>query len=526
MSDEEDRTDWKVYKRLNRLQGAGVQLSAEVQERLRALRQKHPKWQLDGTERDEFSIWSETSVGDRGDPDDLAKIPEDQILAEVRRRKSADRLGSGGLWRNFTRSDPLKAFHALRAEYERGGVDVDEWEQLFFELREPLDDLPLHDAVMDFVIDVRLRELAGAAAAIANWIESKDAKFYELDGGSDRIFQLWDLLAETQRLPEDPDDFTYSDIMTAVLNDTPGVLVEILVNQIELNGRTLNKEINLNLLLRFQQAIVWPGQRGVIAQCALLQRLPWLETMFSDFVHRELVPLLNLHDDHSLERWQARFYHTHPGTVKLFARTKEAFLQTFSHIEDIPNDEHQVLLLINVVHARLGNEEWPIEKPEARQAMLQGGQKALANFARILWRHSADERDEDHWRNLVKPLLNFMWPMDTTARGKRATSGLLQLIFGAGKCFGDAVETIGPELTPVWSMQRSWEMDNHFDDDTIRTVTRFPKQLLQLLERIVDREDPPVHLNLVLDRLEAADQRIARTPAFRTLRGLARKSAA
>lgn len=524
MSDTQDRSDWQVYKRLNRLQIAGVELSAQVLAHLEAIRAKHPTWQLDGTERDEFSVWSESSSGDRGDPGDVADLPTEEILPTIRQRKVSDWRGSSGLWRNFSRSDPLKAFNALRAEYDHGVVDVDEWHQLFFQLREPSSDMPLHEAVLEFLIQTRAERLTDAASAIASWLESKQSKFFELDNSSARILALWDVLCELLTEPPGADDRPYGDIIAAVLNEAPGVLVEVLVDQIELNERS--NLIRQELLARFQRAIKWPKERGIIAQCTLLQRLPWLETIFPEWVHDELVPLLNADDKYKIDRWHARFYHDHPGSTKLFSSTKEAFFDTFHHIEEISNDERQVHLLMNAVQFKLQNDKWPIEKAETRQTMLHGGEQALEIFCRILRGRDGAVSSEQHWRKTVKPMLEFMWPMDVNARGRRATLGLLDLIFGTGKCFNDAVKTVVQQLIPVWSMERAWEIDHHFDDDAIDIATREPEALLDLLDKIVVRETPPVKLNLLLDRLHDAQPALALTSTFRSLRGLARRSAA
>lgn len=524
MSDAEDRSDWQIYKRLNRLQVAGVGLSAQALAVLEAIRAKHPKWQLDGTERDEFSVWSESSTGERGDPVEVADLPTDEILPAIRMKSAADWRGNSGLWRNFTRSDPLKAFNALRAEYDRGVVNTEEWLQLFYQLREPSSDMPLHEAVLEFLIATGAEHLHDAVDAIASWLESKDSKFFELDDSSARVLALWDILCEVMIDPSGSEERSFNDIISAVLNEAPGVLVEVLVNQIEPNDR---KKGALNEVLpRFERAIEWPRERGVIAQCTLLQRIPWLETMFADWVHEQLVPLLNANDQYRLDRWQARFYHSHPGSKELFASTKEAFLETFRHIDEIPNAEHQVLLLMTVVGFRLKNADWPIERAEARQTMLQGGEQALGNFCHLVRGRDGKVSSEQHWRNHVKPLLDFMWPMDVEAQSRRATLGLLDLIFDSGKCFGDAVRTIGQQLTPVWGLERAWDIDDRFNEETIETAAREPEALLYLLDKIVVRDAPPIKLNLVLDRLQEAKPAMASLAIFQTLRGLARRSAA
>ena len=523
MNNDPQRSDWITYKRLNRLQGAGLELSSVVRNRLAELQAQYPQWSLDGSERDEFAVWSQSSFGRDPDTKEFSVLEIDKIMPAIRASSASVRFDHGDTWRAYTKAEPGRAFAAIVANFRQGNVqNVDEWRQLFWTLREVKDNGPLQSEVANWLIHSNVGHLSDALDAVANWLQGSSEDLISLDGNADRLFQIWDKVAsEITSLTEDPIE-CHSNLMGAVLNSAAGVLPDLLIQQVSKEEMTKD-EVSL-VEKRLAHAIVWPAEYGVVAQASLLQRLPYLETIFPTWVHQQLAPCLNTRDKFWLERWNFRFYHQHHGSKGLFALTKESFLDTFKFASEIENHESQTLILLNASLTATADETWPLSPAEAKLALLNGGERSLSDVCRIL-RHRETPKDAAaHWRKIVWPILKFTWPLDVGARGKLATDGLLHLIFKSESEFAEASTSLRDFLTPDWDAQ-SWSIDHLFEGETLANALNFPAALLEILVTIVDREKPSPRLNLVLDQIAAAESQLANELSFKRLKGFARKAA-
>ena len=523
MKRDPQRSDWLAYKRLNRLRGAGLALSSVANNRLAELQEKYPRWSLDGSERDEFAIWSQTSAGSDPDTTDFSGLDIEKILPAIRESSAKARFDQGDTWRAYTKAEPDQAFAAIVASFRQGNVqEVDEWRQLFWTLREVKDNGPLQSEVANWLIDSDVGYLCQALEAVANWLQGTSGELVSLDGNAKRVLLIWDkVAAQIPSARENPIEY-HNDLMGAVLNSAAGVLPDLLIEQISRKGAS-KKEL-ATFRKKLAEAITWPGEHGVVAQASLLQRLPYLETKFPTWVRRELAPCLNIRDNYWLERWNARFYHQNPGSRELFARTKQAFLETFEFTSEIANHEFQTLILLNASLTAIADKEWPLSPSEAKQALLRGGESSLADVCWILRHRNTKSEASAHWREVVWPVLKFAWPLDEAARSKRVTNGLLQLIFESGSEFGVAANELRNFLTADWGGQ-SWGIDDLLEGETLENALKFPAALLDILIIIVDRENPSTRLNLVLDKIAAAESGLAHKSSFKRLRGFARKAA-
>ncbi len=521
--DDPKRRDWLTYKRLNRLQGAGLGLSSKANERLAELKVQNPEWSLDGSERDEFAIWSQVGTSQIPDTDEFSNLKVERILPAIRAKSARARFDDGDTWRAYTKAEPARAFDAIITNFRLGNVQNDqEWSQLFWSLREIKDNSPLQSEVANWLIHSDIGHLVSTLEAVANWLQGNAAAIASIDGNPQRVLQVWDrLAANIPATRSDPIDY-HNDLMGAVLNSAAGVLVDVLFDLFtELRS---DKNMTSSLLERLEGTIKWPGEHGVIAQACLLQRLPYLEAIEGKWTRSELAPFLNTRDEFWLGRWNARFYHDHPGTRDLFSLTKQSFLETFKHFNEITSKQIQVLLLVNSALTASKDPKWPLSPAEAKQALLQAGSHALVDVCYLLRNREPGSDAGAHWRKVVLPALKFVWPLDGSARTKGATESLLQLIFESGEAFEEASRELLGFLTPVWN-SHAWNVDFLLEGETLDNAIQYAPQLLEILSAIVDRADPPARLNQVLDKIAEADEDIARSSPYGRLKGYARKAA-
>ena len=527
MSDlERDRKDWTVFTRLSRLASAGLNLGQTASAELERLREAHPDWEASRGERSDFAVWSESYVGDRGDAQDLQGVPTADLLTTMRRLVGANRFANDGLWRRFIAAEPLRSFEALRDNALQGDWQSDEWAQLFYFLREN-DDRPLQTAVTSFLLQAELAPLAGAGHAIGMWFEGRFLRLVDFFNGPKKPLKLWDKLAllivdESEKLPRDiREDPTF-----AVLNEPPGQLAETLVH--ELNRRRVGKGSDLppDLRKRFDGAIAWGGDAGLIAQCAFCMQLPFLDYVASGWVARRLVPLLQPNALNAFARWKARFRAHNLGSANLFNGTKKGLLWTFDHADEESLSEGQVLLLLQAAYSKSTGEPIDLSPSEAKDALGRSGPRAMASAARILRQKADTDIPANHWTNVVKPVLIFVWPADDALQTEDTTARLVDLALQADDAFPDAVCTLRPFLIAAWTSDRNWHYETDFNEAGMEMLSRFPDAGLILLDSLIPADAGPARLNELLDRIETAKPAIRTDDRFLRLRGLAKRLAA
>nr|WP_166178607.1 hypothetical protein [Altererythrobacter segetis] len=530
MSDSADFRDWSAGKRLFRLRAAGVDLGPEARARLDDILSRHPDWQFDGTERAEFSIWSGSFAGERGDTNALKGLSGSELLLQARAKAQADRHSFSGLWRNFTQENPGLAFEALKTQAQLGDIDNGEWQQLFFKLREETANRELDALVLKFLIDEDLSKFDQSFNAIVDWLKVKRASLETLPDGWTRVLSLWDeisnRLGQGRRDDESEAPNEIEDIMMAVLNSTSGALVELLIQKLIDLKLTRRAAMPEDIARRLEAAMIWPAHDDLIAQCALMQHLPWLEFIASKWTWSRLVPLLQESSPGWERRWEARFHHPSLGTQELFERTKGAFLATFRRFDQSSRTEGQSLLLVRAAFkATRRGSKWKFPSPEARDAVAAGGPGLMREITRILRYRANEDSAETHWRTVVRPILDFLWPRAANLQTRSTTRGLIQLMLDAGSSFPQAVDDFVQFVRP-WDQDKPWEFEFLFDEEALSLLRRYPLHAITLLDAHVGDHGVPVKLNEILDGIEADNPEVAKSEKFGALRGLARRSAA
>lgn len=121
--------DHEVFKRLERICGAGHELSRHAMEALTDIRSRHPQWQAGEGDRDDFGIWSTgvmVTTGPQGDPEMLEGVTREDLVARAAEAAAADPMRQGEIWRTLCDSAPLRAMDALLAGLDAGRCEPDE----------------------------------------------------------------------------------------------------------------------------------------------------------------------------------------------------------------------------------------------------------------------------------------------------------------------------------------------------------------------------------------------------------------
>jgi hypothetical protein len=514
--------DWSIFVRLSRISLAGGQLGSLGSAELHRLRDIYPDWKAGG-ERDDFAVWSELSVGSRGNAGAMTDVPTAKLLPAVREMVAKDEWNNEGLWGRIVETEPFRSFEALAEAARAGDWRAGEWRQLFNHLLNT-DDRPLHVAVFEFLESHSLTPLTDAAHSIVQWLSFRFERLRKFLGNRNRLLSLWDRLAGLSVSDSELYTDFRDDPMFAALNEIPGMLAQILLAELQRRKVPRVRRLPADLRGRFDSILSWEGDAGLIGQVPLVENITFLDYRDAVWTHANLVPLLSPDAPNADVRWIARFHSSILGSPELFKATREGFWSSFDITGDGAWKEGQVFMLLQAAQRKILGGAYDIQPQEAKAALLKGGEQALVDCARYLIVSAADPAQRaENWRTVSKPLLEFVWPGDAKAQSDRATAFLLDLALASDAEFPDAVRTIVPRISPAWV--DDWSFEGDFDENGRDMLRRFPEAGLELLDVLIPVDRGPTVLNELLDIIADASPDAVNDFRFIRLRGLARRLA-
>lgn len=518
-----DRKDWIVFQRLSRISKAGGQLGKTGQKELARIQAAHPEWQTSKGDRDDFPVWFETTVGDRGDAGELADISTEDLLGEMRSKVAADKLNNDGLWRRFIAAEPQRSLNALIEASDAGDWPTDEWRQFFNYLLDK-DDRPLMLAAFDFVETRDVNQLGEALHPLIQWLQHQHLRLVDYLSGPERLLALWDRLSQTVQADGQTSADALDDPMFAVLNENSGMLAILLVEELIRRHGPPREQFEDDLAPRFDAILTWRGRTGLVGQIALFQRLAYIANQASAWTLEKLAPLLAPTAPAAATRWIARLFQGQAGSPALFNATAEGFWWSFD-LKQEDSQEGRVVILLQAAHRKILGEPYDITPQQAKSALLREGPRALEICARYLT-FGGDDPDERarNWLDRSKPLFQFVWPKDKSARTEEATQRLANLALSVESAFPDAVATLVPYLTPAWD--KDWGFYFDYEEKGQELFARYPDAAVALLDALIPPDRGPIILNEMLDGIEAANAGIASDFRFQRLRALGRRLAA
>jgi hypothetical protein len=127
------------------------------------------------------------------------------------------------------------------------------------------------------------------------------------------------------------------------------------------------------------------------------------------------------------------------------------------------------------------------------------------------------EHKLEHWRSVVGPVFQSIWPLDLELQTRATTFKLVQILCATGEAFLEACETIIPFIRP----------DDERPSTTLFSISRAPDELyktapskmLDLIAAVVGEVLPGSVYALAdaLSRLRAIDPKLGNTRKFQKL---------
>jgi hypothetical protein len=309
------------------------------------------------------------------------------------------------------------------------------------------------------------------------------------------------------------------DIFNDALNAPAGQLAEVLISKLTKgNGSELSEELRG----RLDRLVAAPGKPGRLARVRLAADVSFLFDRAPNWTTSRVIPFFDWASPDAADVWSARKYSNYIGSPELFGLVKQPFLQMFgrndAQAEDL--DTFAEWLTAILIANQSDRADYPLTATEARSALRRAGVSALSSVGHRLSVEMARApagQKLAHWRTIVGPVFQAMWPLDVELQTSATTFKLVQVLLASGEAFPEASDVVIPFIRP----------DDPRVQSTVFSIAEAPEDLykaaptnmLDLIAATVGEALPGsvYGLNKALSRLRAIDPKLADTRKFQKL---------
>jgi hypothetical protein len=507
--------DYGIWLRLAKAVQAGAVLSEAGRTRLNALTAQYP-WQLQANERDEFSIWIESSYDDHHVPwESSTPVPRtrrgvlDYLLAHPVLEESQQ-----DDWRERCSECFQATAYALCKLAQQNNWPVERWRgALQAWAEEKLCDrswrfmAPVVANAPDDLVRVLSHNISRWLQGVAKTFEGHEDCYLTL---ARRILRL-DFKADY-----DTDDPVFQAINHPV-GDVTQALLDWCYRQEPDDGQGLPEVIKSTFtelcdtqIAKFRHGRVW-----------LATYVPRLFRLDKAWSEQHLLPLFDW--EHSEAEAQAAwqgFLRSPRWYPPLMEAIKPAFLDTVNHYAQLGEYAKQFAAFLTFVAL---DPDGTFTMEELTPAIYALPADGLRESAQVLMREqeAAGNRRENHWKTRVLPFWKKFWPKSNDQASSADAGSLARLCIAAGDEFPSAMATVGNWLRVV-----------QYPDYVIRLLresglpARFPEDALRLLFTILGEQSSQFsqeQLRQCLDAIVQEKPHLRHDPKFMKVDELARR---
>ncbi len=525
--------DSAVMKRLARLESVGWPLTRQSEKLLRKIQTRHPGWTLGQGDRDDFSVWHESHSGPSGEPDMLAGIADNALVAEAMRLQRERPWEQGDVWRMFCAADPERAQQGLHLEAQAGRWEASAWCDFIWAATEKGDvalQLDLAASLLAMPEPVLIQVLPAAC----RWLEQRYQLLKSDASGGFNFLALWDRFADVAYPSNSPlADVDDHRLFERALNEPAGVLAQTLLRHIDEGKPPPGTGLTAEQSDRLTRIVGSDGEPGLLARAILCRFMAYLDGLDPNFVSARLVPLLNWDQPHAAAMWHARAFDG-VGSARLFSALKAPMLQAFRQPGMSDNELEALmgqLLMAAFAHRRGEMSDYDLTNVEIKGALAAGSDNLRAHVAWQFWRAMGDATGEpqdkaSRWEEFVGPVFGELWPLDAVLRSEAISRNLVLMTLECGEAFSNAVEAVIDIVVPyeLYLVAHSLRLETEHD----ALVRRFPRAAIRLANAIIDPDKYPVPSDLseFLQVCADADPSVVSEAAYVRLFGLRRQRAA
>lgn len=177
---------------LSQMESDGFATGEEGKNTLHEIQSRWPQWTPKPEEQAGFHVWHSGGYRSRGgDPAAFASLPEDQLVAEIKKAEAQADFLNDDKWQGLCLSEPDRAFRGLSVAAEKGEWPVDFWQQLLFSPT-VYASTETEDAVARILPKFPDSSFADVAGAASRWLESHAKGLPD-----EMLWPIWDKIAAT-----------------------------------------------------------------------------------------------------------------------------------------------------------------------------------------------------------------------------------------------------------------------------------------------------------------------------------------
>lgn len=505
------RLDRETWRRLAKLNAAGVRLGGAAAARLESLEDTYPNWKVPADDRDDFPVW--ITEGRREAPVATPR-PRRALVAWLKANPEADEWEDND-WRQRCHVDFATTASALYALSKEAMWPVDRWGQALLAwsqgalsqkraARRWRHMAPILSAAPLDVLRQLARDVSGWLRACAEKFDSHEALFFEL-------------CREVLAMADESTSASSDDPFTQALNHPVGQVTEALLLWAYRRELRDNQGLDARLFPLFNAVCDERSDHDRHGRVLLAAHVVTLFRVDPAWTRAHVLPLFEW-GSAPIEAeaawvgflWSPRLYRP------LMEEMKDGFLRTAEHYESLGRLGPQYAALLTHAALDRGDTFTAKELRDATDALPpEGLEEAARSLVHAL--EGAGTQRAEYWNNRVEPYLKTVWPKGIDRVTQRTSESFARLCVAAGKAFPRALEFLRPWIRP--RALHDYEVEQLRDSGLCE---EFPAESIELLDAAIGGEQAwlPHGLSACLEAIAKSKPESRQDRRFRRLEDL------
>jgi len=517
LSEEEKQDDYdrKCWLILAKLESFGRSLFGESLVLFESLSIKHPQWVLQEDDRDEFTHWHTSSIGNEMDITQGAlfelSMPERvKKLTEENRRYKEGRLDVFRIAGKDLSSDVIATLEYM---FKQTNWDHKVWRAGLTGLAES------EGSTWEFspIVASLPKEIYKKESWAIAWWSSKAAEHIKI--GSKKELELWKITENLihNTIEEELALEADSEIINLAINNPIGIVLEGVFDYLSRckieAGNGLPKPQPFNLI---QNILEGSGSSLVLGKVIIFSRLMYFYSVDQGWTREKLIPLLDFDvSEEAAYYWQG-YLRSPRVSIDLATDIKVVLLKALEQ-QKLTGRNSQALIDLFTFSCLQYSDLFSAE--ERKKAFQNMGVNGLASVVMTMRRFISGESAQrnDFWTHRIKPLFKKEWPKGGEYLSPEISEEVALLALQLSDSFPDIVKTCLPIICPINNM---YSVLSKFCESEV--VSKHPNDSFLLFSQLFN-EDDSFNRDLVSDvmrKLKKAEPALAEQTDFKRIENL------
>lgn len=519
LSDEEwrGRKMHDLWQHLSKLQSFGRELSPQSAEELRKLSADNPQWSLHGDDREEFAMWSESSVGNPMDVtvEVLQKMPVAERVALLQDENSEFHEGRIDAFRQFSQEHPGETLETLTYMADEHVWAAKLWHAAIMGVANSIE--PYQPQLFHLLTQADETLLRQEAWVIAYWLREAGS---EIESESDLEAVYWDLFDRLYQHALMKETDVDTDALNTAINHPVGILVESLIDR--LGSRGLTRDAGLSdesIVHRLEHVLAQHTDSGLLGLVILFSRLQYLHVVDPRWCRTNLLGYMDWTEPRISRACWSGYLWASRVTIGLATDIASPLLETLKHTDLLQKQSARAVEMFGVICL-----EFPdvFSARDISTGLASCGKEGYANVSKLIWRSlrvetaGVDDGEialsraarDNYWNGRVAPFIAQHWSRDVQYISDERTTNLVLSVLQLNSTFSEAVTLIRPFLGPISRPGHIFRTAH----DKEWLIQKYPKEVFSLVDEVFSElwEYPDKNFRQLLHLLVQAEPEVGK----------------